>query len=82
MTVFSLPFAFVAVDDGRVSWLAWAGGALAAAAIAGEVVADRQLAAWRADPGQQRHDLPRGALGALPPPQLLLRVAALGRLGR
>ena len=29
VTVFSLPFAFVAVDDGRVSWLAWAGGAVA-----------------------------------------------------
>ena len=50
VTVFSLPFAFVAVDGGSVSPLVWLGAALAFGAIAGEVVADRQLAAWRADP--------------------------------
>jgi steroid 5-alpha reductase family enzyme len=50
VTVFSLPFTFVAVDDGSVSRLAWAGAVLAIVSIAGEVIADRQLARWRADP--------------------------------
>jgi steroid 5-alpha reductase family enzyme len=53
VTVFSLPFAFVAVDDGTVSWLAWVGAGLAIVAIAGEVIADRQLAAWRANPANK-----------------------------
>ena len=50
VTVFSLPFAFVAVDEGSVSPLVWVGAVLATISIAGEVSADRQLAAWRADP--------------------------------
>ena len=50
VAVFSLPFAFVAVDGGDVSPLAWAGAALALASIAGETTADSQLAVWRANP--------------------------------
>jgi steroid 5-alpha reductase family enzyme len=53
VVVFSLPFAFVSVDDGAVSPLVWVGAALALASIAGEVLADRQLAAWRADPAHR-----------------------------
>jgi steroid 5-alpha reductase family enzyme len=48
--VFSLPFAFVAADPGDVTWLAWAGAALALASIAGEVTADTQLAVWKGNP--------------------------------
>jgi len=48
VAIFSLPFAFVAVDGGDVSPLAWIGAALAALSIAGEVTADAQLAVWRA----------------------------------
>jgi steroid 5-alpha reductase family enzyme len=50
VVVFSLPFALVVADRGDVSALAWAGAALALVAVAGEVAADRQLAAWRAVP--------------------------------
>jgi steroid 5-alpha reductase family enzyme len=50
VTIFSLPFAFVAVDSGDVSTLAWCGAAIAIVSIAAEVTADRQLASWRADP--------------------------------
>lgn len=50
VAVFSLPFAFVAVDDGTVSPISWIGVALVLVSISGEVVADRQLAAWRAAP--------------------------------
>ncbi len=53
VTVFSSPFAFVAVDRGRVTPLAWIGVALALAAIAGEAIADRQLTAWRTDPANK-----------------------------
>jgi steroid 5-alpha reductase family enzyme len=53
VTVFSLPFAFVAVDGGRVSLLAWFGAAIALGAIAGETTADRQLTAWRNDPANK-----------------------------
>lgn len=53
VAVFSLPFAFVAVDGGDVSALAWAGAGLALASIAGEMTADRQLAAWRAEPANR-----------------------------
>ena len=47
VTIFSLPFAFVAVDGGAVAPLAWVGVAIALGAIAGEMTADRQLTAWR-----------------------------------
>jgi len=51
--LFSLPFAFVAADAGEMTWLAWAGAALALAAIAGEVTADTQLAVWKGDPANR-----------------------------
>jgi steroid 5-alpha reductase family enzyme len=50
VAIFSLPFAFVAVDGGDVSPVAWAGAALALACVAGEATADAQLAVWRANP--------------------------------
>jgi steroid 5-alpha reductase family enzyme len=52
VVLFSVPFALVAADAGSVAPLAWAGAALALAAIAGEAVADAQLAAWKADPAR------------------------------
>ncbi len=45
--VFSIPFALVAADRGDVTWLTWAGAALALLSIAGEVTADTQLAVWK-----------------------------------
>ena len=53
VTVFSVPFAFVVVDGGRVSPLAWIGAVVALSAIAGEMTADRQLTAWRNDPANK-----------------------------
>ena len=53
VTVFSIPFAFVAVDGGRLGPLAWIGAGIALAAIAGKTAADRQLTAWRADPANK-----------------------------
>lgn len=50
VAVFSLPFLLVALAAGEISWLAWAGAALALASIGLVSLADRQLAAWRADP--------------------------------
>ena len=50
VVVFSLPFAFVAADGGAVTWLAWAGAALALCSIAGELTADTQLAVWKGNP--------------------------------
>jgi len=48
---FSLPFALVCLDQGSaISPLAWTGVAVWAAGNAGTVVADRQLAQWRANP--------------------------------
>jgi steroid 5-alpha reductase family enzyme len=53
VAIFSLPFAFVAVDGGGVSPLAWAGATIALLSIVGETIADAQLAAWRAQPGNR-----------------------------
>ena len=50
VTVFSIPFAFVAVDGGRLTPLVWIGVAVSLGAIAGETTADRQLTSWRNDP--------------------------------
>jgi steroid 5-alpha reductase family enzyme len=48
---FSLPFALVCLDPERtISALAWAGVALWAIGNVGTIVADRQLALWRANP--------------------------------
>ena len=63
VVVFSLPFALVVVDRGEVSALAWAGAALALVAVAGEVTADRQLAAWRADPANAGSTCRQGLWG-------------------
>ncbi len=53
VTIFSVPFAFVAVDGGAVTPLAWVGVAIALGAIAGEMTADRQLTAWRNEPANK-----------------------------
>jgi steroid 5-alpha reductase family enzyme len=48
---FSLPFALIALDpDSEISPLAWIGVAVWAVGNVGTIVADRQLAQWRADP--------------------------------
>lgn len=47
IAVFSLPFLFVASDEGDLSWIEWAGAAVALASVALVSLADRQLAAWR-----------------------------------
>lgn len=51
---FSLPFAFIALDSASgLDALAWVGIAVWAAGNAGTIVADRQLAQWRADPANR-----------------------------
>jgi steroid 5-alpha reductase family enzyme len=47
---FSLPFALIAVDGGAVGALEGLGAAVWAVGNAGAIVADRQLATWRANP--------------------------------
>jgi steroid 5-alpha reductase family enzyme len=58
---FSLPFSLTAQDEGDLGALAWIGIAAWATGNAGAIVADRQLAAWRADPANRdktaRHGL-------------------------
>ena len=49
VVVFSVPLLLVAADPGSIEPLAWFGAAVAAASIAAESLADRQLAAWRAN---------------------------------
>lgn len=61
--VFSLPFLFVAQDDGPVSPLLWIGTVIAIASIALEALADRQLAAWRADPANRGKTARNGLWG-------------------
>lgn len=53
VTVFSVPFAFVAVDGGTSTLLTWIGVTFALGAIAGELTADRQLTAWRNAPANK-----------------------------
>ncbi len=54
VVVFSLPFLFVAQDrDTSIGALAWLGAAVALASIGLVSLADRQLAAWRADPANR-----------------------------
>ena len=51
---FSVPFALIALDPGEeLSALAWAGIGIWAIGNAGTIVADRQLAQWRADPANK-----------------------------
>jgi steroid 5-alpha reductase family enzyme len=51
---FSLPFALVALDpDSGLGALAWLGIAVWAIGNVGTIVADRQLAQWRADPANE-----------------------------
>ena len=51
---FSLPFALVCLDpDPAISGLAWAGVGVWAVGNGGTIVADRQLARWRANPDNQ-----------------------------
>ncbi len=61
--VFSLPFAFVAVDQGEVTWLAWIGAALALGSIVGEVTADTQLAVWKGNPANKGKTARNGLWG-------------------
>jgi steroid 5-alpha reductase family enzyme len=52
--VFSLPFALIALDPaGGIGALEWLGTAVWALGNAGTIVADRQLARWRADPANR-----------------------------
>jgi len=61
--VFSLPFAFVAADRGEMTWLAWAGAALALGSIAGEMTADTQLAVWKGNPANKGKTARNGLWG-------------------
>src|SRR6478735_5874146 len=61
--VFSLPFAFVAADQGGMTWVAWSGAALALGAIAGEMTADTQLAVWKGDPANKGKTARNGLWG-------------------
>ena len=63
VVVFSLPFAFVAADQGEMTWLAWAGAALALVSIAGEMTADTQLAVWKGDPANKGKTARNGLWG-------------------
>ncbi len=51
--LFALPFAILAADPRPLGWHSAAGAVLWLIAIGGEAVADRQLAAWRADPANR-----------------------------
>ena len=58
---FSLPFAFLCLDPGTtISALAWVGVAAWAVGNAGTIVADRQLAQWRANPANTGRTARRG----------------------
>jgi steroid 5-alpha reductase family enzyme len=58
---FSLPFAFIALDsDSRISTLAWIGVAVWAVGNTGTIVADRQLAQWRASAANKGKTARRG----------------------
>jgi steroid 5-alpha reductase family enzyme len=63
VVVLSLPFAFVAADEGEMTWLAWVGAALALGAIAGEMTADTQLAVWKGDPANKGKTARNGLWG-------------------
>ncbi len=51
--LFALPFVILAGQDRPAGWLTWAGVAVWIVAMTIETTADRQLARWRADPGNQ-----------------------------
>ena len=51
--IFSVPFLLVAFDAGAVGPLQWAGAGLWLVGMVGESAADRQLAAWRAEPANR-----------------------------
>ena len=53
VAIFSLPFLFVALDAGEMTWGAWVGVALAVVSIALVALADRQLARWRVEPANK-----------------------------
>ena len=61
---FSLPFALVCLDpDPTISGLAWAGVGVWAVGNGGTIVADRQLARWRANPDNQGRTARTGLWG-------------------
>jgi len=63
VAIFSLPFLFVTLDGGDVSWLVWVGSLIAAGSIAGELTADLQLATWRGDPSNKGRTARNGLWG-------------------
>lgn len=58
--VLSLPFLVIALRGGSLRWWAWVGVAVWALAVAGETIADVQLAHWRADPANRGRTCRRG----------------------
>jgi steroid 5-alpha reductase family enzyme len=60
VVLFSLPFALTALDPGEVGVLEWKGVLLWALGNVGVIVADRQLARWRADPANRGRTLRSG----------------------
>jgi hypothetical protein len=80
IVLFALPFVAVAANP-RADLTLWvvAAALVWLLSVGGESLADRQLARFRADPANRAAPAAR-ALALFPPPQLLLRVAALVHL--
>ncbi len=77
VAVMSLPFLVVARNDAGLGAWSWTAVAVWAIAVVGEATADRQLAAFRAEPVDQGDRLRDGAVALVAASELLLRVAAL-----
>jgi steroid 5-alpha reductase family enzyme len=60
VTLFALPFAILAADPRPPGWHTALGGAIWLVAVGGEIIADRQLARWRADPANRGRTCRRG----------------------
>lgn len=60
VVLFAVPFAILAGDPRPPGWHSALGAALWLLAVGGEALADRQLAAWRADPANRGRTCRRG----------------------
>ena len=78
--IFSVPFLLVAFDGGAVEPLQWAGAALWLVGMVGESAADRQLAAWRAEPANRGLTCRAGLWRASRHPNYFFEWLNLGRV--